>query len=358
MKRSLCLSMFGAAVLSAGGPAKAQAPVFGQPYQVPAGYASYAAGTLVNYGGYNYVTAGNGTMVLSNQSVQYNGPQSQFSTATQGGTTYAGYSDAQGNGGNGYVRFRGRNPGAAGTYQDADGSSGSGRFQANSGQAVYQGGDGSQAGGQYQFNGRNGAVGGYDYDGSGNGYNGNVAWQGGNVQAQGEVRQPGYIPGTQDRIGGGANAQGRNSSVNGHYTVYDPTGHTLLGGVNGTLNRTQYNQQYSGGLGGVRGVQNTGVNFGGVNSQVYANQGAKLGGVAGYQMGAGGSIRGVNANGQFNVGGARVGLGVGVNGRGVQVNSTLPSVRVPNVSVPRINVPSVPRMSVPNVSTPSFGGFR
>jgi hypothetical protein len=36
----------------------------GQPYQIPAGYESYPAGTLIEYGGNNYVTQSNGTMLL------------------------------------------------------------------------------------------------------------------------------------------------------------------------------------------------------------------------------------------------------------------------------------------------------
>ena len=38
-----------------------------QVYQVPTGYESYAAGTLISYGGASYVLQGNGTMVLSVQ---------------------------------------------------------------------------------------------------------------------------------------------------------------------------------------------------------------------------------------------------------------------------------------------------
>ena len=43
----------------------AQAQVAGQPYQVPQGYEQYGAGTLINYGGSNYVTSGDGTMLLA-----------------------------------------------------------------------------------------------------------------------------------------------------------------------------------------------------------------------------------------------------------------------------------------------------
>jgi hypothetical protein len=39
-------------------------PVSGQRYQVPSGYESYAAGTTINYGGASYVIAGDGTMTV------------------------------------------------------------------------------------------------------------------------------------------------------------------------------------------------------------------------------------------------------------------------------------------------------
>jgi len=45
-------------------PAHAQAPTPGQPYQIPAGFEGYGPGTLIAYGGYNYVTQGDGTMLL------------------------------------------------------------------------------------------------------------------------------------------------------------------------------------------------------------------------------------------------------------------------------------------------------
>ena len=47
----LNLMAFATAVLLATcGTARAQAPVPGQPYQVPAGYEAYQAGTLISYG--------------------------------------------------------------------------------------------------------------------------------------------------------------------------------------------------------------------------------------------------------------------------------------------------------------------
>jgi len=46
-------------------PAHAQAPIPGQPYQIPAGFEGSSAGTLIAYGGYNYVSQDNGTMLLA-----------------------------------------------------------------------------------------------------------------------------------------------------------------------------------------------------------------------------------------------------------------------------------------------------
>ena len=52
-------------------PAHAQAPIPGQPYQIPAGFEGYGPGTLISYGGNNYVTQGDGTMLL--QQAGYSG---------------------------------------------------------------------------------------------------------------------------------------------------------------------------------------------------------------------------------------------------------------------------------------------
>lgn len=43
----------------------AQAPVAGVPYQIPAGFEAYPLGTLIAYGGYNYVVQPNATMLLA-----------------------------------------------------------------------------------------------------------------------------------------------------------------------------------------------------------------------------------------------------------------------------------------------------
>jgi hypothetical protein len=49
----------------------ARAQVAGQPYLIPAGFEGYAAGTLITYGGYNYVTQPDGTMLLAAQQPQF-----------------------------------------------------------------------------------------------------------------------------------------------------------------------------------------------------------------------------------------------------------------------------------------------
>ena len=72
MKKSLSALALAVVMFGASGTAKAQAPVFGQPYQVPAGYEGYGCGTPVAYGGYNYVIQGDGTMLLGSSSVTCN----------------------------------------------------------------------------------------------------------------------------------------------------------------------------------------------------------------------------------------------------------------------------------------------
>lgn len=51
-------------------PSSILAQVAGQPYQIPPGFESYSAGTLITYGGYNYVTQPDGTMLLAAQQPQ------------------------------------------------------------------------------------------------------------------------------------------------------------------------------------------------------------------------------------------------------------------------------------------------
>lgn len=43
----------------------AQAPAAGVPYQIPAGFEAYPSGTLITYGGYNYVVQPNATMLMA-----------------------------------------------------------------------------------------------------------------------------------------------------------------------------------------------------------------------------------------------------------------------------------------------------
>jgi hypothetical protein len=68
--------LFGVLLMSFGGAARAQEPIAGQPYQVPPGYEMYGAGTLVSYGGFNYVVQGDGTMLLGAAPTVY--PNQQF----------------------------------------------------------------------------------------------------------------------------------------------------------------------------------------------------------------------------------------------------------------------------------------
>src|SRR5271166_4618720 len=65
MKRFWMIGLLGILFLAMAGSANAQAPMAGQPYAIPAGYESYSAGTLISYGGYNYVAQDNGTMQLA-----------------------------------------------------------------------------------------------------------------------------------------------------------------------------------------------------------------------------------------------------------------------------------------------------
>jgi hypothetical protein len=67
MKKNTLMALLVGLLLPICGIARAQGPVAGQPYQVPAGYESYGAGTLISYGGFNYVIQGDGTMLLAQQ---------------------------------------------------------------------------------------------------------------------------------------------------------------------------------------------------------------------------------------------------------------------------------------------------
>jgi hypothetical protein len=65
MKWHLLMAIFGVSLLSFCGRAYAQAPVPGQPYQIPDGYTGTPTGSLISYGGYNYVIQDNSTMLLA-----------------------------------------------------------------------------------------------------------------------------------------------------------------------------------------------------------------------------------------------------------------------------------------------------
>ena len=54
-------------MLVCGAAGSTMAQVAGQPYQIPAGFESYPAGTLITYGGFNYVTQPDGTMLQAAQ---------------------------------------------------------------------------------------------------------------------------------------------------------------------------------------------------------------------------------------------------------------------------------------------------
>ena len=71
MRTASRMLLLGSLLLSLSTTARAQAPVAGQPYQIPAGYEGYGAGTLIAYGGYNYVIQSNRTMLLAASSQTY-----------------------------------------------------------------------------------------------------------------------------------------------------------------------------------------------------------------------------------------------------------------------------------------------
>jgi hypothetical protein len=82
MKRYVLMSICALSLLSFCTPANAQAPVPGQPYQIPDGYQGYGAGTLISYGGYNYVINPDvTTMVLANQAPDSSPPADSSSPA-------------------------------------------------------------------------------------------------------------------------------------------------------------------------------------------------------------------------------------------------------------------------------------
>lgn len=224
--------------------------------------------------------------------------------------------------------------------------------------------DGSRQGGSVQSTGNgNGRVSGYQYDQNGYGQGGTVEKQGNRVQVGGEVRSPGVIPYTQDRKSGNLDINGRNSQATGKYEVYDPTGRVRLGQATGTLNKNGYTQTQQAGIGGVGGQTTTDVRFKGANSRVSYSQGAKLGQVAGAEMGGSVNRQGAKGSAGAQIGGVRVGANANVSDKGVRLSTvsnakvTMPSYTPPKfkalpVSTPRVDLPKLPPVSVPKVNLP------
>lgn len=67
MRMSCLMAICGLLIMSSPGSARAQAPIPGQPYQVPAELAGFAPGSVCAYGGFNYVIRGGGTMPPADQ---------------------------------------------------------------------------------------------------------------------------------------------------------------------------------------------------------------------------------------------------------------------------------------------------
>ena len=83
--------------------------VAGQPYQIPAGYESYPVGTLITYGGFNYVIQPGGTMLLAaEQTVQP--PQYIYTTPMAPTTIYSPYINTYPGFGYGYGYWGGGRP--------------------------------------------------------------------------------------------------------------------------------------------------------------------------------------------------------------------------------------------------------
>jgi hypothetical protein len=265
---------------------------------------------------------------------QPGGPQGNGWYQNGGGGFAAGgqYQDPRGNAGGGSARFKGRNSAVQGYYRDPNGSA-SGYANRNSGRYDYSGANGDQRGGYYQTNGPNPGAGYYNYDRNGYGNGGGVSRQpGGGVVVQGEQRQAGVIPFTQDRRAGRANFQGRDSSFSGRYGVYDPTGRVRFGEGTANLDRRQYTQSGQARLGPAVGEAVGGLIFNGLQSTAFYRQNTQL----------------------FGVGSG--GLGGQLNSRpNVSVPKLPRSVPSPNVSLPKVTTPniSVPRLPSPNVSIPS-----
>ena len=95
----------------------------GQPYQIPAGFESYPVGTLITYGGFNYVIQPGGTMLLAAeqplppQQFIYTTPMAPTTIYSPYITTYPGFGYGYGYWGGGRPwrgpgpYFPGRGPG-------------------------------------------------------------------------------------------------------------------------------------------------------------------------------------------------------------------------------------------------------
>jgi hypothetical protein len=93
MKKMTFMALLAGLLLPVCATANAQGPFIGQPYQVPPGYEAYGAGTLIRYGGFNYVIQGNGTMLVAQQTGGTSGQR--IGGASDAGSSYI-YYDRQG----------------------------------------------------------------------------------------------------------------------------------------------------------------------------------------------------------------------------------------------------------------------
>ncbi len=301
--------------------------------------------------------------------ITYHGPGTQTGIHYHPGQLGGYHADPRGNGFSGIVRPGGPAPLLGGSYQSADGGRTSGYLSGNAGRFDQRDPSGARFGGGYQTQGQNFQANGYQYDQFGNGWNGGLARQGNSVGVHGEVRQQGYIPFTQDRIGGGAVIAGRDSRANGHYDVYDPIGRHKFGGMTNSLDRHQYTQGGVINVGPGRLGQQQNVDFAGINSRLGQTQQAHLPGVGTIYNHVGGDRRGIRADTGIDTGLGSVHVGVGVSGNGIrpqvsaqsrllsQVTNTttvMPHVQTPRVSMPRVSMPNLPtpRVSMPQVSMP------
>jgi hypothetical protein len=239
-------------------------------------------------------------------------------------------------------------------------SHGSGRYRSANGdqyQGQYNRRGGLQAGGSYRST-------------DGTMYSGGFRRRPGQTTVSGSYHTPGVLPGTQDRYSGDLNFQGRNSSAQGRYELYDATGGHRLAGATANLDRRGYQQSGKVGFGGLTGRQSQSIDFRGANSNVSWNQDANLGGAAGFGAGVRGNRGGITGGANVKVGGLRVGGEASVSKSGIKANIsgpkiTKPTIKMPTVKKPTIRVPTVkkptikvptPKISVPapSISVPSF----